>query len=104
MFKHLLWMFAFFVLIGPYCCCFECFFYINKPLPPTFLGIYSLSISALGCNILCTFNNLHVFGSIFFNSEIFQSMMLKLYCTAGTARLLIAFGFLVSKETEVLRR
>ena len=72
MFKHLLWILPFFVLliaIEPYCCYLECCFY----LPPSFLGMYNLSTSALGCNILCMFNRLRVFVSIFFSSEIFQS-------------------------------
>ena len=61
-----------------------------RPLPPSFIRMYSLSTSALGCNISCMFNSLRVFVSIFFSSEIFLSMMPKLYCTTGTARLLTA--------------
>ena len=90
MFKQLLWISPFFVLqiiIKSYCCCFECCFYFNQA-PSSIFGIYSLSTSALGCNILCIFNS--VFVSIFLSFQIFQSMMPKLYCTTGTARLLIA--------------
>ena len=36
-----------------------------------FPGMYSLSSSAIGCNILCIFNSLRVFVWIFFSSEIF---------------------------------
>ena len=64
--------------------------------------MYSLSTSALGCNILCKFNSLRVFVSIFFSSEIFQSMMPKLYCTTGNARLLTA-SILFFPLSSVLR-
>ena len=94
MFKYLIWILPFFVLpimIEPYCC-FECCFYISQipSIPPSFLGMYSLFTSALGCNILCMFSSLCVFVSIFFSSKIFQLMTQKLYRTSGTARLLIA--------------
>ena len=59
--------------------------------PPSFLGRYSLSTCASGCDLLCLFYSLLVFVSIFFSSEIFQSIIQKLYCTTGSARLFIAF-------------
>lgn len=102
MFKQLLWISPFFVLqimIKSCCCCFECCFYFNQA-PSSIFGIYSLSTSALGCNILCIFNS--VFVSIFLNFQIFQSMMPKLYCTTGTARLLIA-SILFLPLSSVLR-
>ena len=93
MFKHLLWILPFFVLqivIEPYCYCFECCFYINQAPFSIFSWDVQSSTSTLGCNIFCMFNSLRVFVSIFFTPKIFQSMMPKLYCTTGTARLLIA--------------
>ena len=106
MFKHLLWILSFLVLqivIKPYCCrVLNAVSTSIRPLPPSFLGMCSLSISALGCNILCMFNSLRVFVSIFFSSEIFQSMMPKLYCTTGTAKLLIA-SILFLPLSSVLR-
>ena len=102
MFKQLLWISPFFalqIMIKSCCCCFECCFYFNQA-PSSIFGIYSLSTSALGCNILCIFNS--VFVSIFLSFQIFQSMMPKLYCTTGTARLLIA-SILFLPLSSVLR-
>ena len=73
-----------------------------RPLPPSFLGMYSLSISSFGCNILCIFNSLRVFVSIFLSYEIFQSMISKLCCTTRTARLLTA-SILFLPLSSVLR-
>ena len=73
-----------------------------RPLPSSFLGMYSLSISSFGCNILCMFNSSRVFVSIFLSYEIFQSMISKLCCTTRTARLLTA-SILFLPMSSVLR-
>ena len=74
------------IVIDTYCCCFECCFYINQAryVPLSFLGMYNLCGPALEGNILWMFNSLGVLVLVL------VSMVPKLYCTTGTARLLIA--------------
>ena len=103
--KHLLWILPFFVpqvMIEPYCNYFNAASISIRPRPPSFPEMYSLSTSALGCNILCMFKSLRVFVSIFFSSQIFQSIMPKLWCTTENAKLLTA-SILFLPLSSVLR-
>ena len=59
-----------------------------KPLPPSFLGIYNLSTSDLGCNAPYMVNNFLVFLSIACSSLFLQLTNAAEYLNKDTAQVL----------------
>ena len=59
-----------------------------KPLPPSFLGIYNLSTSDLGCNAPYMVNNFLIFLSIACSSLFLQLTNAAEYLNRDTAQVL----------------
>ena len=62
---------------------------LASPLPPSFLGTYSLSTSSLGCNALCMVISFLVFWSICLSSSLVYLRKSPEYLTSGTAQVFI---------------
>ena len=59
------------------------------PLPPSFLGTYSLSTSSLGCNALCMVVSFLVLWSICLSSSLVHLRKGPAYLMRGTAQVFI---------------
>ena len=62
---------------------------LASPLPPSFLGTYSLSTSSLGCNALCMVISFLVLWSICLSSSLVHLRKGPEYVTRGTAQVFI---------------
>ena len=62
---------------------------LASPLPPFFLGTYSLSMSSLGCYALCMIISFLVLGSICLSSSLVHFKKGPEYLTMGTAQVFI---------------
>ena len=62
---------------------------LASPLPPSFVGTYSLSTSSLGCNALCMVISFQVLWSICLSSSLVNLRKGPEYLTRGTALVFI---------------
>ena len=71
-----------------------------SPLPPWYLGIYSLSIPLLGWKLPFILMILRVLISISFNSSIFQSIIPKVGLMTLVTNVLCAVALLYAESSE----